>query len=101
MFGKEARSVAFKFDQDSADDGDEIKAGHGSLESLRNEEAKSPVVVVQKATKWWEKVPELDINVQASFIGFAVQCLMSVRKWESMVDISNRLNSATENAFAS
>jgi hypothetical protein len=26
---------------------------------------------------------------------------MSVQKWESMVDISNRLNSATENAFAS
>lgn len=26
---------------------------------------------------------------------------MSVSKWESMVDISNRLNSATENEFAS
>ena len=38
---------------------------------------------------------------QASFIVFAVQCLMSVHKWESMVDISNRLNSATENIFAS
>jgi hypothetical protein len=26
---------------------------------------------------------------------------MSVSKWESMVDISNRLNSATENQYAS
>ena len=26
---------------------------------------------------------------------------MCVQKWESMVDISNRLNSATENQFAS
>jgi len=26
---------------------------------------------------------------------------MSVSKWESMVDMSNRLNSATENMFAS
>jgi hypothetical protein len=100
LFGKEGRSVAFKFDQDSDEGGDvpEIKAGHGSIESIKPqvEEAKAP----PKSSKWWEKVKELDISVQASFIGFAVQCLMSVQKWESMVDISNRLNSATENAFA-
>lgn len=41
------------------------------------------------------------MTTQASFISFAVQCLMCVSKWESMVDISNRLNSATENQFAS
>ena len=41
------------------------------------------------------------MTTQASFISFALQCLMCVSKWESMVDISNRLNSATENQFAS
>lgn len=75
MFGKDgARTVAFKFDQDSADDGEvpDIKAGHASIESLKlQEEAKSPLPVL-KAGKWWEKVSELDITVQASFIGFAV-----------------------------
>ena len=54
-----------------------------------------------KGAKWFELIDEFDVNIQASFIGFALQCLMSVSKWESMVDISNRLNNATENAFAS
>lgn len=54
-----------------------------------------------KGAKWFEVVDEFDVTTQASFIGFAIQCLMAVSKWESMVDISNRLNSATENKFAS
>ena len=48
-----------------------------------------------------DQIDEFDMTTQASFISFALQCLMCVSKWESMVDISNRLNSATENQFAS
>ena len=54
-----------------------------------------------KGPKWFDQIDEFDMTTHASFISFAIQCLMSVQKWESMVDISNRLNSATENTFAS
>lgn len=37
----------------------------------------------------------------ASFVSYTVQSLMCVGMWESLVDISNRLNQSTENAFAS
>ena len=40
------------------------------------------------------------MTVQASFIGFSIQCLMCLGKWESLVDMSNRLNDATENSFS-
>jgi hypothetical protein len=40
------------------------------------------------------------VTIQASFIAFSIQSLMAVGKWESLVDISNRLNMATDNAFA-
>lgn len=36
-----------------------------------------------------------------SFIGLTIQSLMLVNKWESLVYISNRLNSSTNNEFAS
>lgn len=56
---------------------------------------------VSKGPKWYDQTSEFDITVQASFIGFCIQTLMCVGKWESMVDISNRLNTATDNTFAS
>lgn len=54
-----------------------------------------------KGDKWFNKVDEFKISLHASLIGFTVQCLMAVQKWESLVDISNRLCSATNNEFAS
>lgn len=54
-----------------------------------------------KGTKWFENIEEFDISLHASLIGYTVQCLMAVAKWESLVDISNRLNTATANEFAS
>lgn len=39
--------------------------------------------------------------MMASFVSYTVQSLMCVGMWESLVDISNRLNQSTENAFAS
>lgn len=53
-----------------------------------------------KGSKWFEQIDDFEITMHASFISFAVQCLMAVSKWESLVDISNRLNNATENEFA-
>lgn len=50
--------------------------------------------------KWFDKIAEFDVTIQASFISFAIQSLMAVGKWESLVDLSNRLNMATENQFA-
>lgn len=49
---------------------------------------------------WYDLIDEFDMTTQASFVAFALQCLMSVSKWESMVDLSNRLNKATEMSFA-
>lgn len=54
-----------------------------------------------KGRKWFEKLEDFDISVHASFISFAIQSLVSVKKWESLVDLSNRLNNATENTYAS
>ena len=39
--------------------------------------------------------------MHASFIAFGIQCLMGVKQWESLVDMSNRLNQVTMNTFAS
>jgi len=54
-----------------------------------------------RQSKWFEQIAEFDITVQASFISFTIQSLMCVGKWESLVDISNRLNMATDNTYAS
>jgi hypothetical protein len=54
-----------------------------------------------RQSKWFEQIAEFDITTQASFISFTIQSLMCVGKWESLVDISNRLNMATDNAYAS
>jgi hypothetical protein len=40
------------------------------------------------------------VTIHASFVAFGVQALMAVGKWESLVDLSNRLNDATVNTFA-
>lgn len=54
-----------------------------------------------KGLKWFEKLDDFDVSIHASFIAFAIECLMGVKKWESLVDLSNRLNNATENTYAS
>jgi len=54
-----------------------------------------------RQSKWFEQIAEFDITVQASFISFTIQSLMCVGKWEPLVDISNRLNMATDNTYAS
>ena len=54
-----------------------------------------------KGLKWFEKLAEFDVSLHASFVSFAIQSLMSVKRWESLVDLSNRLNQATENTYAS
>jgi len=54
----------------------------------------------EKDLKWFEKLTELDINLHTSFVSFTIQSLMHVERWESLVDLSNGLNKATENHFA-
>ena len=44
-----------------------------------------------KGLKWFQKI-DFDIQIHASFVGFAMQCLTGVRKCESLVDLSNRIN---------
>ena len=55
-----------------------------------------------KGLKWFERIAnEFEVSIHASFVGFAIQCLMSVNRWESLVDLSNRLNDVTLNVYAS
>jgi hypothetical protein len=93
-FDKESatKTVAFKFEQ-----GTEGVEGHAQTEGPNAEAKKAEA----SAVRWFEKIEEFEISIHASLIGFTVQCLMAVSKWESLVDISNRLNSATSNEFAS
>ena len=93
-FDKESatKTVAFKFEQ-----GTEGVEGHAQTEGPNAEAKKAEA----SAVRWFEKIEEFEISIHASLIGFTVQCLMAVSKWESLVDISNRLNSATGNEFAS
>lgn len=111
-----ARTVGFRFDEDSENeeiDAGEVQAGatagpeksiltkKGGADKQGAPDEESKATGSDKSTKWYDEIDEFDMTVQASFISYALQCLMSVSKWESMVDISNRLNSATENKFAS
>jgi len=98
---KMTRSV--KFEERS--DGDERKsqgkiADSSTAEDTGAEESKHDESSSRSA-KWFEQIADFDVTIQASFISFTIQSLMCVGKWESLVDISNRLNLATENAFAS
>jgi hypothetical protein len=55
-----------------------------------------------KGLKWFEKIAhEFEVSIHASFCGFAIQSLMTVNRWESLVDLSNRLNDVTLNLYAS
>lgn len=55
-----------------------------------------------KGIKWFEKIADqFEVSIHASFIAFGVQCLMGVKQWESLVDLSNRLNLVTVNEYAS
>lgn len=55
-----------------------------------------------KKLKWFERIADqFDVSIHASFIAFGVQCLMGVKRWESLVDLSNRLNIVTVNHYAS
>ncbi len=54
-----------------------------------------------KGIKWFEKIADqFEVSIHASFIAFAIQCLMGVKQWESLVDLSNRLNEVTLNHYA-
>jgi hypothetical protein len=80
--------------------------GTGGLDSMaqtgEGEETKvAKAVSGGKGARWFEETDEFEISIHASFIAYTVQCLMAGSKWESLVDISNRLNAATSNEFAS
>jgi hypothetical protein len=97
-FDKDAQSktVAFTFEAGA-------EGTHMEAQTLGEEVAKTQIVSNQsngKGGKWFEEVEDFEIILHSSLIGFTVQCLMAVSKWESLVDISNRLNSATQNEFA-
>ena len=118
-FDRDGRTVGFRFDQDSEnEEAEEVKGEAGqaaeseATKGILANKGPSPAAQAQaeeskaasassKSVKWFDQIDEFDMTTQASFISFALQCLMCVSKWESMVDISNRLNSATENQFAS
>ena len=113
-FDREGRTVGFRFDQDSENEEEKEEAKDATIAQgpeksiLANkgatsaaEGSKAPEATSTKSAKWFDTVNEFDVTIQASFISFALQCLMCTSKWESMVDISNRLNFATENQFAS
>ena len=87
------KTVAFAFE------------GTGGLDSMAQtgdgEETKvAKAAAAGKGARWFESTDEFEISVHASFIAYTVQCLMAGSKWESLVDISNRLNAATSNEFA-
>lgn len=93
-----------KFEEDASDAGSEEQKSEAkdtsTAEDTGAEESKVDESSSRQA-KWFEQIAEFDITIQASFISFTIQSLMCVGKWESLVDISNRLNLATDNAFAS
>jgi hypothetical protein len=91
------KTVAFKFDAGT----EQVDGGAQTVEegTQKEEEAKAPTSSA-KGSKWFEAIDEFAISLHASLIGFTVQCLMSVQKWESLVDISNRLNASTTNEYA-
>jgi hypothetical protein len=53
-----------------------------------------------KGLKWFEKILEFEMFFHCSFIAYGGQCLMAVKKWESLVDLTNRINIASENIYA-
>ena len=69
---KGGKSVAFKFDQDSGDEepDDGIHVGQETIE--KTEPQKEEAKIVNKSTKWFEKIAEFDVEIQASFISFAI-----------------------------
>ena len=89
----QARTVAFSFEGEAP--AQDAVGQTGEPAETRVGQAGSG-----KGSKWFEQIDDFEITMHASFISFAVQCLMAVSKWESLVDISNRLNNATENEFA-
>ena len=98
MLKEPGRTVAFK-----------IQSEEEGAGGLNHDQSKDTIATSRsgamgpggKGLKWFERVPEFDISLHASFIAFGVQCLMGTKRWESLVDMSNRLNDATENSFAS
>ena len=99
---KNNRTVQFE-DKSEQEAKSPVKVDVSTAEDTANEESKDSKAEEgsSRSAKWFEQIGELDITIQASFISFAIQSLMCVGKWESLVDISNRLNMATENLFAS
>ena len=98
-FDKDAntKTVAFKFD--AGHDGVEGEAQTGVGNGTGDVKPAEGAAGAQKGQRWFDQVDEFNLSLHASLIGYTVQCLMAVSKWESLVDISNRLNSATSNEF--
>lgn len=92
--------MAFKLE--AGGDAADGTAQTGAADATTDAKASTPAATaVQKGSRWFDHVEEFDLPLHASLIGYTVQCLMAVSKWESLVDISNRLNSATSNEYAS
>lgn len=100
MIGKEiGKTVAFKIQGEDEVGGANELAHNESKQTLGT--SKSGAVGANgKGLQWFEKIQDFDITVHCSFITFGVQCLMGVGKWESLVDLSNRINTASENTYA-
>jgi len=98
MLANAGKSVAFQMHIGS-ENGDETKVlDNGTPRSTSQSTSGGGS---GKSLKWFEKIAnEFDVTIHASFIAFGVQALMAVGKWESLVDLSNRLNDATVNTFA-
>ena len=87
--------LANKNREDNPNEESKITLVSETAEAIKQVEPQS-----EETGKWYDLIDEFDMTTQASFVAFALQCLMSVSKWESMVDLSNRLNKATEMSFA-
>ena len=93
------KTVAFQMHHDEEEKGTLNK--NESKETLGTSRS-SQAGAGGKGQKWFEKISDdFEVSLHASFIAFSVQCLMGVKQWESLVDLSNRLNDVTLNTYAS
>lgn len=95
--GLPSKSVAFKFEDGERQADGATQMSMQDRPGMEAEETKEPEkkAANSKGPKWFETIRELDINVLSSFIAFTVQALMATGKWESLVDVTKRLNDVT------
>ena len=100
MLANAGKTVAFQMHVPS-ENGEENKDNSKDIGTPRSSSQSTSGGGSGKALKWFEKIAnEFDVTIHASFIAFGIQALMAVSKWESLVDLSNRLNEVTVNTFA-